>query len=64
MSRQRFSRSAAHVGKRIGRRCYVFLVGVIGGRDYRVLWQVVRHGVEVVLASKYLVILLHDSTLF
>merc|ERR1712194_442907 len=50
MSRQRFSRSAAHIGKRIGRRCYVFLFGVIGGRDYRV----VRHGVGIVLASTYL----------
>ena len=37
-----------------------FLVDVIGGQDY----YVVQHGVGIVLASKHLVILLYDSTLF
>ena len=60
MSRQRFLRSAAQVGKRTDRRCYIFLVGDAEGRDYRV----VCHGVGMILASKHLVILLHDSTLF
>ena len=60
MGRQRFLHSAVHVGKRIGRRCYIFLVGIIEGRDY----NVVCHGGVIGLARKQPVLLLHDSELF